>query len=114
MLDFAGFRTYDTCYRARDIFKVNKAILVTQAFHLDRALLTCNRLGVSSIGVAADEMRPEGYDLSTLREFELRELPSTSLSVLDLLLGAKPRFLGDPLPILVAQGSSFKLGESKA
>ena len=112
VLDYAGFRTYDSCYRARDIFKVDRAILVTQAFHLDRALLTCNLLGVNAIGVAADEVRPEGYDRYTLWESQMRELPSTSISVLDLLVGAKPRFLGDPLPILVAQGSSFNSPEN--
>src|SRR5262249_34672114 len=39
VLDYAGFRTYDSCYRAHAVFKVDRAILVTQAFHLDRALL---------------------------------------------------------------------------
>ncbi|MEP7293410.1 MAG: ElyC/SanA/YdcF family protein, partial [Chloroflexota bacterium] len=42
VLDYAGFRTYDSCYRARDIFQVDSAILVSQSFHLDRALLICN------------------------------------------------------------------------
>jgi len=62
ILDYAGFRTYDSCYRAHAIFKVDQAILVTQAFNLDRALLTCNSLGVSSVGVAADGVRSECYN----------------------------------------------------
>ncbi len=99
VLDYAGFRTYDSCYRARDIFKVNKAILVTQAFHLDRALLTCNSLGIESIGVAADTFRPEGYSRSMLIVSEVRELPSTTFALLDLMLGRRPTFLGEPLPI---------------
>ena len=45
VLDFAGRRTYDTCYRARAIFGVTDAVLVTQAFHLPRAVFTCNSLG---------------------------------------------------------------------
>jgi SanA protein len=99
-LDYAGFRTYDSCYRARDIFQVSQAILVTQRFHLDRALLVCSQLGINAVGVAADAMRPTGYATRSLLYSQMREFPSTALSVFDLLLGAKPTFLGDPLPIL--------------
>ena len=52
--DFAGRRTYDTCYRAKAIFGVEQAILVTQRFHLPRAIFTCRALGVDAIGFAAD------------------------------------------------------------
>ncbi|MEO8613239.1 MAG: ElyC/SanA/YdcF family protein, partial [Chloroflexota bacterium] len=85
VLDYAGFRTYDSCYRARAIFKVDQAILVTQDFHLDRALLTCNQLGVDAVGVAADFVRPEGYSNRAMLESEFREFPATAVSVLDLL-----------------------------
>jgi len=100
VLDYAGFRTYDSCYRARDIFKVEKAILVTQDFHLDRALLICNHLGIDSVGVAADEVRPEGYYFSSMFYSQLREVPATTMAVLDLLSGERPTFLGEPLPIM--------------
>src|SRR5689334_5218471 len=100
VLDYAGFRTYDSCYRARDIFKVRQAILVTQAFHLDRALLICNGLGIDSIGVAADAVDADGYAGKDLLRSQLREFPSTMLAVLDLLRNAQPTFLGDPLPIV--------------
>ena len=99
VLDYAGFRTYDSCYRARDVFKVSSAILITQAYHLDRALLICQSLGIDSVGVAADVMRPTGYEIRSLLIGELREIPATTLSVVDLLRGKKPTFLGDPLPI---------------
>lgn len=101
VLDYAGFRTYDSCYRARDIFKVSHVILVTQDFHLDRALLICNGLGIDAVGVAADAMRPTGYARSSLLISQLREFPSTALSVFDLVSGQKPYYLGDPLPIVV-------------
>ncbi len=101
VLDYAGFRTYDSCYRARDVFKLTRAILVTQAFHLDRALLICNGLGIDAVGVSADVMRPTGYSWRSLLVSELREYPSTALSVLDLMRGKQPAFLGDPLPIVV-------------
>jgi SanA protein len=54
ILDYAGRRTYDTCYRARHIFGVEQAILVTQNFHLPRALFTCSAFGIQSSGVSAD------------------------------------------------------------
>jgi SanA protein len=52
--DYAGRRTYDTCYRAPAVFGVTRAILVTQRFHLPRALYTCRNLGVDAIGFSAD------------------------------------------------------------
>ncbi len=54
VLDYAGFRTYDSLYRARDIFGVQQAILVTQAYHLPRALYTARALGMDVVGVPAD------------------------------------------------------------
>jgi SanA protein len=100
VLDYAGFRTYDSCYRARNIFQVDAAILVTQRFHLDRALLTCRSLGVKAVGVAADAVRPEGYSPGDLAFSQMREFPATTVAALDLLVHRKPRFLGEPLPIL--------------
>jgi SanA protein len=52
--DYAGRRTYDTCYRAGQIFGVEDAILVTQRFHLPRAIFTCRNLGIDAIGFSAD------------------------------------------------------------
>ncbi|MDP2630472.1 MAG: ElyC/SanA/YdcF family protein, partial [Candidatus Uhrbacteria bacterium] len=52
ILDHAGRRTYDSCYRARNIFDVDSVIIVTQTFHLPRALYLCNALGVNAVGVA--------------------------------------------------------------
>jgi SanA protein len=100
VLDYAGFRTYDSCYRARDIFQVQDAILVTQAFHLPRALLICDSLGLDVVGVAVDVQRPQGYSLRSLVFSETREIPATALAVLDLLRRPEP-VLGDPLPIVL-------------
>jgi SanA protein len=69
VLDFAGRRTYDTCYRAKEIFGVKKAILVTQEFHLARALYLCNNLGVESIGITANRRTYEGEGHWAFREF---------------------------------------------
>ncbi len=98
VLDYAGRRTYDSCYRAREIFQVQDAILVTQHYHLDRALLLCNQLGVDAVGVAADPLRPEGYSVVQLHAGQVREFPATVLALLDLVRRPEP-VLGDPLPI---------------
>lgn len=102
VLDYAGFRTYDSCYRARDIFQVESAVLVSQDFHLDRALLVCNALGIDSVAVAADLATSERYSARAMFSSQIREFPSTALSVVDLLLGTQPTFLGDPLPIITS------------
>lgn len=99
VLDYAGFRTYDSCYRAHAIFGVEQAVLITQAFHLDRALLTCNGLGIDAVGVAADVVRPGGYAHWNLFISHARELASTAFALFDLMIGKRPTFLGEPLPI---------------
>ncbi|NTV35452.1 MAG: DUF218 domain-containing protein [Anaerolineaceae bacterium] len=96
VLDYAGRRTYDTCYRAKEIFKVDKAILVTQNFHLPRALFICNSLGVDSIGVSADI---RVYRASAYRYWELREIPATTVAFVELFISQPVPVLGDPEPI---------------
>jgi SanA protein len=99
VLDYAGRRSYDSCYRARDIFQVDEVIVVSQDFHLDRVLMICNGLGVDAIGVAADYQRPWGYSRISLTWSQLREVPATLAAVADLILRPIP-VLGEPLPIL--------------
>jgi len=96
VLDYAGRRTYDTCYRAKHIFGINKAILITQSFHLPRALYTCNSLGVNSIGVPSN-LRT--YRKSSLFYWNLREIPATFVAMLDLHINKPIPILGDPEPI---------------
>ena len=69
VLDFAGRRTYDTCYRAKEIFEVQKAILVTQEFHQARALYLCNNLGIESVGITANRRKYLGERSWAFREF---------------------------------------------
>lgn len=66
VLDFAGRRTYDTCYRAKYIFQLSEVLLVTQRFHLGRALFECNAIGLKSTGVNADQRKYFLYN--TIRE----------------------------------------------
>jgi len=96
VLDYAGRRTYDTCYRARAIFGVESAILVTQSFHLPRALFTCNALGLKSVGVEADNI----YYLKRSRAYwTLRELFATFGAYVDVYLSKPVPVLGEPEPI---------------
>jgi SanA protein len=103
VLDYAGRRTYDTCYRARDIFQLSDAILVTQRYHLPRALETCRALGLDTVGYAANRYRHEGYYLILYR---VREIPALWLAWWDLYVSRPVPVLGDPLPIFETKGAS--------
>jgi SanA protein len=94
--DYAGRRTYDTCYRAREIFGLKSAVLVTQEFHLPRALFTCDRLGLDVVGVAADLQR---YSRRSLAWSTTREIPALMIAWIDIVRQAPPPVLGDPIPI---------------
>ncbi len=69
VLDFAGRRTYDTCYRAKEIFEVRRAIIVTQEFHQARTIYLCDNLGVDSIGITANRRKYLGENYWAFREF---------------------------------------------
>lgn len=94
VLDYAGRRTYDSCYRARAIFGVSQAVLVTQAFHLPRALYTCDILGIEADGAVADRHQ---YTYSSWYRF--RELLALSRAWLDLYLLTPLPVMGDPIPV---------------
>lgn len=91
-LDHAGFDTYSTMYRARDIFGVASVIITTQSFHLPRAVFIAHRLGITAYGMNADV----GHIL--LRN-NVREVFADEKAVLDLLLQRKPKYLGEKIPI---------------
>jgi vancomycin permeability regulator SanA len=95
VLDYAGFHTYDSCYRARAVFDVHSAVLVTQRFHLARALFTCAGLGVDAIGVAADQQQYQRALWYRIRE----ELARARAFLQVKLTHPKPRFLGPKVPI---------------
>lgn len=94
--DYAGLRTYDTCYRARAIFGLESAILVTQRFHLPRALFTCQELGIDVVGVTADRRT---YSERSIAWSEMREIPATLVALVDVLRRKPPAFLGEPIPL---------------
>lgn len=96
VLDYAGLRTYDTCYRARTIFGIHQAILVTQKFHLPRAIYTCNALGISAVGVAADRYV---YRPFSLVFWNIRETLATLVAVVDVHITKPVPVMGQPDPI---------------
>jgi SanA protein len=96
VLDYAGRRTYDSCYRARDIFGVRQAILVTQSFHLPRAIFLCGAMGISAVGVPADLRQ---YRRSSLLYWNLRELPATLTALWEAWITHPQPVLGNPEPI---------------
>jgi SanA protein len=94
--DYGGRRTYDTCYRAREIFGLESAVLVSQAFHLPRALFICRHIGIDAVGVAAD-LQP--YSRRSLAWSRLREMPALTAALVDVIKRSPPPVLGERIPI---------------
>ncbi|MBE6678205.1 MAG: SanA protein [Ruminococcaceae bacterium] len=93
-MDHAGFSTYESVYRARDVFKAKKIIIVTQTYHLYRALYIANELGLEAYGVASDY---DVYINQTQRE--LREVLARNKDFFTALFKPKPTYLGDAIPV---------------
>lgn len=91
-LDHAGFDTYSTMYRARDIFGVTSLIITTQSFHLPRAVFIARKLGLNASGLNADS----GH---ILFKNYIREAFANEKAVINLMLHRKPKYLGDTIPI---------------
>ncbi len=87
-MDFAGRRTYDTCGRASNIWEIETAILVTQAFHLPRALFLCNHFGIDSKGISATRQPYINED-----RYKSREKLATYKAILDIYL-LRPKYIG--------------------
>jgi SanA protein len=96
LLDNGGRRTYDTCYRARNVFGLDSAVLVTQRFHLPRALFLCNALGVRAFGVQAANRR---YWPVMLLIWNVREQVATVGALVDVYLGPPSPLVGKPEPV---------------
>lgn len=71
-LDYAGFSTYESCYRAHKIFDIHRAVVITQYYHLPRAVYTCSQLGLKAVGLGT----PDGeiYGLRGMLPYLLREV----------------------------------------
>jgi vancomycin permeability regulator SanA len=92
-LDYAGFSTYESCDRAKEIFGVEQAVLVTQSFHLPRAVYTCRQLGVDAITLGTPDW--ESYRPQTIMYYNLREVISTLKALWEVhVTRPLPTFLG--------------------
>lgn len=91
-LDYAGFDTYSTMYRARDIFQVGSTTIVTQDFHLPRALYIAHNLGIVSYGFNADN----GHYLT---KNYVREFLANGKVIFNLVFHTKPKYLGKIEPV---------------
>ncbi|MET7377667.1 ElyC/SanA/YdcF family protein [Streptomyces sp. NPDC005526] len=91
--DYAGFDTWDSCVRARKIFGVRRAVLISQAFHIRRAVALCDAAGVASWGVGVQDK----HDV-TWYYGGTREVFAAGKAALDVLFRPDPRFLGPKEP----------------
>ena len=97
-MDHAGFCTYESMYRAKNIFKVKSAIVVTQKFHLSRSVYIARKLGIDATGVEADRTQ---YIKFYLRSSQTREIPARVKDFLMVnIVKPKPTYLGDEIPIM--------------
>jgi len=93
-LDHAGFSTYESMVRLKEVFGGKRVVIVTQSYHLYRAVFVARCLGMEAYGVASD-LRPylkQGY-------YELRELGARTKDVIYTLFWPAPRYLGEPIDL---------------
>ncbi|MDL2217132.1 YdcF family protein [Christensenellaceae bacterium OttesenSCG-928-M15] len=93
-MDHAGFSTYESMVRAKEIFEAQKIVIVTQEFHLYRAIYIARSLGLEAYGVASD-LRPYGGQ----KYFELREMAARVKDFFYTILRPDPTYLGEAIPV---------------
>lgn len=93
-MDHAGFSTYDSLYRAKAVFAASKVVIVTQRYHLYRALYIADRLGLEAVGVPCDTRTYAGQTYRDLREVLARDKDA-----LKCLFRPKPTYLGEVIPV---------------
>lgn len=98
-LDHAGFDTYSSMYRARDIFGVTSMLITSQSFHLPRAVFIARELGIQAYGVRSDAGPVSYWNY-------VREVFADEKAVYDLVFHTKPKYLGDKIPI-TGDGSDY-------
>ena len=95
-MDHAGFSTWDSMYRARDVFDVKDLIIVTQEFHVSRAVCIARSLGLDAVGYGINQDRFQGR---SLRSWRFREYLARVKAFYSIIIKPKPRYLGDKIPI---------------
>ena len=104
-LDYAGFNTWESMYRARDVFEVKDLIIVTQKFHISRAVCMARSLGMNAVGYEVNQDRFTGRSLQGWR---IREYFARVKAFYSIVVKPKPRYLGDKIPISGDGRASWK------
>jgi len=94
VLDHAGFDTFDSMSRAKKVFGLNEALVVSQSYHLPRAIYVAENNDLEVFGVSADRQ-----NYVKIEYFKLREMLARVKAVLDVWLRSKPKFLGEEISI---------------
>ena len=95
-MDHAGFTTWDSMYRARDVFEVRDLVIVTQKFHISRAVCIARSLGLDAVGYEVNEERFSG---KSLQSWHFREYFARVKAFFSIMFKPKPRYLGEKIPI---------------
>jgi len=96
-MDHAGFSTWDSMYRARDVFEIKDLIIVTQEFHISRAVVMARSLGMDAVGYSINQ---DHYANNWRRSWYFREYFARVRAFFTIIFKLKPRFLGEVIPIL--------------
>jgi SanA protein len=96
--DYAGRRTYDTCYRAKEIFGLESVIVTTQQYHLSRMVFLCDQLGLNTSGVPVEQ---SDYLLNRYVLWNVREVLATLAAYIDIYILKPEPILGSPEPIFI-------------
>lgn len=91
IIDYGGRSTYETCYRAREIFGLNQAVLVSQSYHLPRSLYIANSLGIDAVGMAGNLRTDKELNYNTIREWgaEVKAFYNLNFNAPNVVLGQK-------------------------
>ena len=96
-MDHAGFNTWDSMYRAREVFEVNELLIVTQKFHISRAVCMARSLGIDAIGYGLPD---EKFGRTSLQAWKTREFFARIKAVYSMVFNIQPKFLGEKYPIM--------------
>ncbi len=96
-LDHAGFSTWETAVRAKKVFCVDECTLVTQKFHIYRAVFLARKAGIDCAGLCAEEIAP--FPIRAMQFWAARETLARAKAVLDAIFQPSPKFLGEQIPI---------------
>ena len=93
-MDHAGFSTYESIYRLKEIFQAKKVVIVTQKYHLHRALYIAKQLGLEAYGVNSDPRKYQGQKFR-----EIREILARNKDFINCIIKPKPTYLGESIPV---------------